>query len=334
MMAMIRLGHRVISYIQRHWRGELSLAKSFWVNCVLLDIIMGVTEDVITTSFDTNGIILLRIKTAIFLTKLLMIYPWQVVGLWRACIAYIKKYNRRFWAHTVQALILLSFVITIPSFVWWFPATRQAFHYAFLMDTADYYILKIEHEGSILSFDGEIILGVSNEFERMLKNNPQIEGVILTTPGGISEEGFRLAEVISRYKLNTYVTRDCLSAGTLGFIAGKQRYVTKLAILGFHQSDFRGDEKVLWGNVPEWLFTEKYKEIAENKKILFLSQGVKEEFIEHMNSVSHEDIWYPSHKELLEAGVIHGIVDRDLQPINSSSEGIYKSKLDDGRDLK
>jgi ATP-dependent protease ClpP protease subunit len=315
-----RLRQRVINYIRRHWRGEFSLAKSFWVNNVLLNISIDFIGYVLLAVFSHSFIITTRIEFVGYFVEIFVILPWQMIGLWRSCIAHIKQYDRRIWARVAQVIIVLNVVMIVPTLVWTFPSIRQSFHYAFLMDAGDYYTMNIEHEGTILSLKCAIIPGLSNVVEKTLKDNPQIEGLILNTPGGYSEEGFRLAEVVSRYKLNTYVIYDCCSAGTLAFVAGKQRYVTKLAFLGFHQSGFNSSEMVLWGNVPEWLLIEKYKETKENIKSLFSSQGVKEEFIEHMNSVPHKDMWYPSQEELFEAGVIHGLVDMDLNLIEMLPE--------------
>ena len=33
---------RARSYIVRHWRGELSLAVSYWINCVAVSAVLGI----------------------------------------------------------------------------------------------------------------------------------------------------------------------------------------------------------------------------------------------------------------------------------------------------
>ena len=41
----------------------------------------------------------------------------------------------------------------------------------------------------------------------------------------------------------------------------------------------------------------------------------EEKSLYKMLSVSHADLWSPSVEELLEAGVIHGLIDSNLQPV-------------------
>lgn len=50
--------------------------------------------------------------------------------------------------------------------------------------------------------------------------------------------------------------------------------------------------------------------------LIFLQQGIKSEFLDKLFNTHHEDLWYPTVDEMLDAGVIHGIINpSDLLPV-------------------
>lgn len=83
---------------------------------------------------------------------------------------------------------------------------------------------------------GPIQVGDSVKLEALLLANPQITHVGLISEGGIADEGYRLAEVISNHSLDTVVPEGawCLSACAEAFIGGVNYEID--GILGFHKS--------------------------------------------------------------------------------------------------
>src|SRR5438874_2296082 len=68
------------SYAARHWRGELSLARSYWCNLILL-------------AFAIRFVCVILFATAplaaiLFVAFWLIVIPWQLVGVWRAAKYY------------------------------------------------------------------------------------------------------------------------------------------------------------------------------------------------------------------------------------------------------
>ncbi len=80
------------SYFARHWRGELSLPKSWWVNGVLISGVLvggaglGLFTAVFNLSHPAPG--LGWTETAIYLAIAISVYIWAVVGTWRAAGKY------------------------------------------------------------------------------------------------------------------------------------------------------------------------------------------------------------------------------------------------------
>ena len=70
-----------MKYILKHWRGELSLAISFWVNVFLINIIItSLFTWFVQSSPINHPVISARVITIIVIISL-FIYTWQVVGI-------------------------------------------------------------------------------------------------------------------------------------------------------------------------------------------------------------------------------------------------------------
>lgn len=87
-MAPVEAPVKRSSYFARHWRGELSLARSWWVNGVLISgvLVGGLGLGIFTAIFNlTHPTPLLGwAETALYLFIALTVYVWAVVGTWRA----------------------------------------------------------------------------------------------------------------------------------------------------------------------------------------------------------------------------------------------------------
>lgn len=302
-----------MNYIKRHWCGELSLAKSFWVNFVLITFVLGMVR--ILTHFLRNEavIIAFRIEVLHFFACILLVYPWQIVGLWRACNARMINLNRWLVSRMIQLIIVISVITNLTVLILVSPLVLFYTKTAFFQNPEDFYTLQVINEGKVLFFEGRIVPGLSSDVKKVINKNPRLEAIILTTQGGKSKEGKRLANLISKNQFDTYVIDYCFSAGTYSFLAGKVRYIKKDAFVGFHQSGF--PDYLSWGDLDKLLV----EATEDDMEALCLSKGIKKEFIDQMKSVPHEEIWLPTVQVLLDAGVIHGVVDEDLKIVETFS---------------
>ncbi|MGR3174409.1 MAG: tetratricopeptide repeat protein [Candidatus Scalindua sp.] len=176
------------------------------------------------------------------------------------------------------------------------------------------YSLTLRDNDSLIHLEGRLKRGVSRYVAALLKDNPDIKGIILDTIGGRSYEGWELSKLILIYSLDTYSLKGCYSAGTIAFISGEKRFLGTGANLGFHQGY----------NFSESGLEKEQEEVLR----IFKRKGVKKEFLDKIHDTSHEDIWRPSIDELLSAGVIHGVVNpSDLTPVEyqESIEGVILS---------
>ena len=103
-------------YIGRHWRGELSLATSFWINIFLVDLFLKSVE-ILTSAFIHNFSTGTHVSIIHNPFIIMILYPWQIIGLWRSCDRHIKTTGKRFWARTAQVLVVLGFIATLSHLV-------------------------------------------------------------------------------------------------------------------------------------------------------------------------------------------------------------------------
>ena len=104
------------SYIGRHWRGELPLAVSFWINVFLIDFILKSAE-AISFAFLHNPSTGTHVTIIHNPFVIMILYPWQIIGLWRSCERHIETTGKRFWARTAQVLVALGFIATLSHLV-------------------------------------------------------------------------------------------------------------------------------------------------------------------------------------------------------------------------
>jgi hypothetical protein len=164
------------------------------------------------------------------------------------------------------------------------------------------YLLILEDNDRTIRLSGSIDFGITRDLAELLEDHADVERIILDSKGGPVSEGRGLAFLIGEKELHTYSLRGCSSACNIAFIGGKKRLLGPEAKLGFHH--YRLDSK----NVLPFLDLDN-----EFKKDLafYASQSIDTAFLDKMYEIRHSDMWFPSHEELLQAGVIDGVVSPD-----------------------
>ena len=94
----------MIDYLSRHWRGELSLPVSYWLNYSLGAFVIGTFAEL---SADTQ-----------WLTTLIIVLSfsiWSVPGTWRSASRYTKSHNKKWWGYIAQTIIVLNLLMLFNS---------------------------------------------------------------------------------------------------------------------------------------------------------------------------------------------------------------------------
>jgi len=277
------------NYLARHWRGELSLVKTFWVNnfCVNVIFAFAIRWAEYSQLSEESPLLYIRILLGVLFIEI-PVWIWQLVGLWRASQNHIRNAGHFFWPRIAQGIVVLSIIV----FLAVIPALIESGKIALNLDEIKGYTITLTPNESEVIIEGHIAFGITVELEKELSSATTVWLVHLNSDGGYTAEGKRLHALIKERQLATYTQTGCYSACTDAFIAGKERILKESAQLGFHGSSFPG--------LPyQW-----FKDEDEKMKQHWLEAGINEEFVEKAFSVSGDDMWFPTLQELIDAGVI------------------------------
>ena len=292
---------RTGNYFARHWRGELSLPMSYWANGVVLSVVAGMASGALSIAVAMYGdeqpipwLIALQISCLV----ISLFVMWQVVGMWRAATRY-KQGGRSFWGGAAKAAVALA-VLQL-AYSWVFVAGPQiAGTYEIVTGDAAVgpHEFNVLADGQMLEFSGGITFGVAKEFESLLDKTTGVTTVRLNSIGGRIREAQRMSGLVKARGLATYVVEECLSACTIVFLGGKERFLLDTASLGFHQPTFRG-----------MTTGDRNLAIAEEEARL---RAFGLSFVERANTAPPDDMWYPEQHELVREKVVTWIVATQL----------------------
>jgi len=289
--------------VARHWRGELPLWASYWLVVWLGNIAFAILGLAIARLFKAeSGYNPTNIFTVIVLTwsSLVVVVTWQLVGVWRSANRYAQGRARvglgAFWGRLAQAAVILGAIGNLATFTReGAPQLVEVSGMAFRNDPdVPDYAIRVMRDGTEAEIVGGFKFGLTEDFVKILSASRQISVVHLDSIGGRLGEGEKMYKLIRDRGLNTYVSSKCLSACTLAFAGGRERFLHRDASLGFHKGTFPG---VREGD---------FDSIQRN---VFRSAGFDETFIAEALSTPHNEMWRPSPQALVRARVVTAIAD-------------------------
>ena len=288
------------SYIARHWRGELSLPWSYWVNGGLVGVIAGATITVIAgvlvhEQLDAQPIPALLWMCAIWLCAALLTL-WQGVGIWRSATRYRAAGKGR-WGVVAKVMVALGAASTFwQFFMQGLPQIAGVAEIVAGDRSLGPHQFKVVAYGEMLEFSGGIKFGVAKELEDFLNAMPELKTVRLDSVGGRIREAQKMSDLIKERGLSTLVEKQCLSACTIVFLGGQDRAILSSARLGFHQPTYRGITAA-----------ERSRSVAAEEERL-QKLGLSRAFAERANEAEPSSMWFPESSELLREHVVTRIV--------------------------
>ncbi|MCH6565553.1 MAG: hypothetical protein IH811_06720 [Proteobacteria bacterium] len=287
----------MLKYLRQHWRGNLSLTRAFWVNLVLLFILLGILERFLFPPYIENESAVTTAVIVYFIVVKLIVYPWQVVGVLRTCDLRIKSDTGRSWATAAQIALVVSLAVTLLATIetW---QSLQVFKRDMLLKEVSspepLYSLDLIEQETLIHLRGPFQIGITNRVADLIERYPEITGIILDSEGGQIYEGRGLARLIRDNNLQTFSLEQCLSSCTTAFVAGTTRTLGINARLGFHQYK-------TYSLIPSIdVAAEQAKDMA-----IFEQQGVSSDFLEKLFTHPPEEMWWPEIDVLINAGVVH-----------------------------
>jgi len=294
-----------MAYLIAHWRGKLSLKLSLWVNMLGLLVLVSGIELYLLSRVEIDPAHLISVSlVSLFITRAL-IYPWQLVGLFRAIDRDFMAHRNTLKTWGLQAFALLTVVFTLVYGLEVIQNTlfrKQQLEVYARPPAVIGYTLEIDEGEQQLHIKGALDIGITKAVREVLVKHPALSSVVLQSPGGHVYQGRGLAKLFSEHQLDTYVFKECSSACATAFTGGRNRYLGAEAQLGFHQYVLEpgsGGFRVIF-----------YDPRLEQKRDLELykSRGVEPEFLHRMFDLPAAGMWFPDHVTLLDANVIDAVI--------------------------
>ncbi|WP_299881077.1 hypothetical protein [uncultured Cocleimonas sp.] len=295
----------MIKFVINYWNGKLAIGSSFWLVFLGLIILLSVVEPLfLNTIFDDPKQRINATFVSLGITRLL-VFPWQLVGLIRVVDREFIKSSNTIKTRLIQSAMILSVLFT---FSYSLELIQDAYSYKNKTERSEIiteqpaYTLSINQQSQQLQqlqIKGDLDIGITKAVSALIKENKNITSVLLESDGGHIYEGRGLSKLFTQHELDTIVEKQCSSACASAFIGGKKRYLGKNAKLGFHQYklDYSAHKKLVPFHKPE---EEQVRDLE-----LFKSRGITTVFLDKVFAKKPDQMWFPSHTELLEAKVIH-----------------------------
>lgn len=290
-------------YVVNHWRGDLSLAKSYWLNTFLLSL----PVTIMLTSLESLAqAVRATEQTALFFwlfaSLTVLVFPltvWPLVGTWRSATKRTLNTGKSGWSSVAKVLMVigwLQFSAAVVQVADNWPAYRELASYTLGLDPMGHYTVTATGGGRGVVIRGTIARGLEEELRSVLAEMDEPSSVTLDSNGGRIGVGYSLNRLIQEQGLTTLVEDKCYSACALAFLGGQSRIVSDGALIGFHQARSAFAHGA----------TGRTIELSANalQRLVMQEAGVRKWFTDQAMDTPTEQIWTPPVEALAEGGVI------------------------------
>lgn len=283
-----------LGFLRRHYHGDYSLARSYWVNNLLITwfapalglLLLPVLSQNLPARYASAG--------ALFITALgLFLWTWAVAGTWASANKHVSRGGKPGWASAAKVAIVFGVLRTFAELGQMMPSLSEHWHVAMGVQPGAALRLELRADGKSLLLAGGINDGGADQLAQALDLAPAVTTVVLESDGGWIREGMRMAEVIRGRGLHTYVETSCSSACTLAFLAGRERAAAPTARIGFHSPHGIGATEP----------SENAPAVAQLER-LYRQAGLPDWMLRKIADTPSDRMWYPTIEELLAAGVL------------------------------
>jgi hypothetical protein len=281
------------SYAGRHWRGELPLWHSFWVNLVLLSTLPIVPAFGFVFWFEHfENVTVAAAGMLVILMGMICLMPWQLIGTWRAAGQYRRDGGNRVIVTLTYLMLIACWINVATAIPMGRPLVTEIWHIVNGVERSQFFV-SMSDDGSAIEFTGNIGFGAARRVRQVIEAAPGAQWLVLQSPGGRVVEAHKLRALVERHRLNTAVSDHCSSACFLVFISGKERHAAPNTRIGVH-----GITDAAGANPSE--FTDDY----ERERAYLRSRGLHEEFVRKIYEAPSTRVWWLSRDELERYGII------------------------------
>lgn len=282
------------AFFRKHYNGDYSLARSYWVNTLLVSMFAPVVGLVMLPWLSEDFPARYGSAGFLFITALgITAWIWAVSGTWASANKHVQRGGQSGWATTAKVVIVLGLLRTIGDLGNMMPTLQEHMRVAMGAQLGASTKLELRADGRSVLLSGGINDGSAELLDNALQLAPTVSTVVLSSGGGWIREGLMLADVIRKRGLSTYVEGSCESACTIAFLAGSTRAADPSARIGFHASRSIGSTDVAPSSA----------ETAQLRTI-YRDAGLPSEFVRQALDTPYNQMWYPPREELLASGVL------------------------------
>ncbi len=210
-------------YVRRHWRGELTLSRSFWINTMALSAAL--------LLFELGGLMLIYrhppvwalviLIVVIYGTLRLLVATWQVVGTLRATALLENRWSAL--VNVLMAAVILAVLGEVIAFGWEIDALSKD---ALLQLLTARYQVGVSSDGQSVVGSGTLGPGYTAAVERAFSQHPQIHRFQLDSVWGDTVAAAHLRNFFaSRPDIAVEVDGYCGNGCLIAFTGATQRIV-------------------------------------------------------------------------------------------------------------
>jgi hypothetical protein len=217
---------RRVNYFMHHWRGDLSLPVSFWLSGMGTIIILNALYGLYLYAFYLvrHDIDPLLVSPESYLFQLsafdlfrLPVYAWLTIGIWRSASIRSERPGSHLWELASKLVcILLMAAVVYNEIIVDGPKIWTLVQYLGGDKEMGPHSVKVL-PGGMVEYEGPITRGSAQDLRRALDANPA-RMVVLSSEGGRLGDAETMRRLITERGLNTFISRECLSACTLAFL--------------------------------------------------------------------------------------------------------------------
>lgn len=282
------------NYFMRHWRGELSLPVSYWINGSLLTVVCtGLIAIIGALERRSFSLRLVAVTSLVILAGTIALCVWSMVGIWRSAGHHSSRGGSSGWAVAARVMVVFGVIGGVSNLTKSvLPQMHEFALIAIGQDPIGRIRVSVSPDGRSVIVVGTLREGAAAKVESVLNAAPAAQTLVLNSNGGRVLEAEQIARMVRSRQLGTYVERQCSSACTYVFLAGKTRVATPNARIGFHQPSFVG------------LNSAAQQRATQAMLDVYRDAGLPDEFIRRIGETPSTKMWYPTCDELLRANVV------------------------------
>jgi plasmid stabilization system protein ParE len=284
-------------YFARHWHGEMSLVRAYWVNNLLvaLPLAMALTGLMSWISVKGESLQVSAIALLLILPLLLGLDVWCIVGAWRSASNYLRENGSRLWGYLARITLALGALQLLVSVLFGLlPSLGSYWQMARGIDPIGHARFSISPDGRSLRLDGTIGMGDASRMRALLDSEAarNLRRIELVSPGGRLHEAELMAAALKPRGHEVRAVGDCASACTVVFLAGQPRQLTPGARLGFHRAS-------------TGTYNPVFEELANQQlEATYRDLGLPQPLIDKTLDTPSRSMWFAPREDLLAHALI------------------------------